>query len=63
MLLGDGIDPAEVLTVEQKAGWDSLLARYIAVRQPDQGTAGGPDELIDIEGTLLEWMRGGTASG
>lgn len=55
-LLGDGVDPASVLSAEEKAGWDRLGARYRAVRSPDQGTE-GPDELVDLKGELLAWMR------
>ena len=38
-------------------GFDVLGARYVAVRSADQGTQGA-DELVDIDGTLLAWMRG-----
>jgi len=55
-LLGDGIDPATLLTPEEKQGWDALGARYIAIRSPDQLSLNDND-VIDIEGTLLGWMR------
>lgn len=57
VLLADGRDPATLLTPEEKAAWDRLGARYLAVRSADQGTE-GPDEIVDIDGTLLEWFRG-----
>ena len=57
VLLGDGIDPITLLSAEEKAAWDVLGARYVAVRSADQGTQGA-DELVDIDGTLLAWMRG-----
>jgi len=57
VLLGDGVDPSTLLSPEDKAGWDVLGARYVAVRSADEGTE-GPDELVDIDGSLLGWMRG-----
>ena len=56
VLLGDGVDPSTLLAPEQKADWDRIGARYVAVRSPDQHTE-GPDEIVDIDGTLLAWMR------
>lgn len=56
VMLGDGVDPATLLTPEEKRGWDALGTRYIAVRAPDQPSLSEGD-LIDIEGTLLSWMR------
>lgn len=56
VLLGDNIDPANVLTAEERAAWDGVRATYRAVRSPDQRTE-GPDEIIDIDGTLLAWLR------
>jgi len=55
-LLGDDVDPATLLTAEQKAGWDALGARYIAVRPQDRHTQ-GPDELVDLDGVLGPWLR------
>ena len=57
VLLGDGLDPSTLLSPEEKAGWDALGARYVAVRSADQTTE-GPDELVDIDGSLVGWMRG-----
>lgn len=57
VVLGDDVDPATVLTAEEKAGWDTVGARYIAVRPADQATQ-GPDEIVDIDGSLIDWMRG-----
>jgi 3-(3-hydroxy-phenyl)propionate hydroxylase len=56
VLLGDDVDPATLLTAGEKAAWDRLGARYIAVRQQDQHTE-GPDELIDLDGVLRPWLR------
>jgi 3-(3-hydroxy-phenyl)propionate hydroxylase len=56
VLLGDGVDPATLLTAEEKAAWDKLDARYLAVRNQDQHTE-GPDELIDLDGVLKPWLR------
>jgi 3-(3-hydroxy-phenyl)propionate hydroxylase len=56
VLLGDGVDPATVLTTAQRTAWDGLGASYRAVRSPDQASE-APGDIIDIEGTLLAWMR------
>lgn len=56
VLLGDGVDPATLLSAEEKAGWDALGARYLAVRSADQGTQTA-EEVVDIDGDLLGWMR------
>ncbi len=56
VLLGDNVDPASVLTPEQRAGWDRVGATYRAVRSSDQHTEGA-DEIVDIDGTLLAWLR------
>ncbi|MGK8209178.1 bifunctional 3-(3-hydroxy-phenyl)propionate/3-hydroxycinnamic acid hydroxylase [Burkholderia cenocepacia] len=55
-LLGDDVDPASLLTPQEKAAWDTLGARYIALRQQDQRTQ-GRDELIDLDGVLRPWLR------
>jgi 3-(3-hydroxy-phenyl)propionate hydroxylase len=56
VLLGDNVDPATLLTDEEKAGWDALGARYLAVRPQDAYTE-GPDELVDLDRVLLPWLR------
>jgi 3-(3-hydroxy-phenyl)propionate hydroxylase len=56
VLLGDGVDPATLLSPEEKAAWDAVGARYIAVRPRDAYTE-GPDELVDLERVLLPWLR------
>ena len=56
VLLGDGVDPASLLTADEKAAWDALGARYLVVRQRDQGTD-TPDEIVDLQGSLHEWMQ------
>ena len=56
VLLGAGVDPATVLTADERAGWDALGARYLAVRAADQATDAS-DDIVDIDGTLLGWMR------
>lgn len=56
VLLGDNVDPATLLTGPEKAAWDALGARYLAVRPQDAYTA-GPDELVDLERVLLPWLR------
>ncbi|MEX0427277.1 FAD-dependent monooxygenase [Nocardioides sp. DS6] len=56
VVLGDNIDPATVLSAEEKAGWDRVGARYVAVRAADQGSESAHD-IVDIDGTLLAWLR------
>lgn len=55
-LLGDGVDPARSLSPDEKTGWDRLAARYLTVLSPGDQGSGGQD-VIDLEGTLLAWMR------
>lgn len=55
-LLGDGDAPGTWLSDDERAGWDRLGARHFTVRPPDQ-PGGGPDDLIDIDGRLLPWLR------
>lgn len=56
VLIGDGVDPAASLTADERAGWDALGARYLIVRQRDQGTETA-DEFVDLSGAVLDWMR------
>jgi 3-(3-hydroxy-phenyl)propionate hydroxylase len=56
VILGDNVDPATVLSAQEKTGWDAVGARYLAIRAADQGTE-GPDEIVDIDGTLISWLR------
>ena len=55
-LLGDGVDPAELLSADEKAEWDRLQARYLCVLSP-QDRGRGHHDIIDLQGTLLPWMR------
>ncbi|CCK25765.1 monooxygenase [Streptomyces davaonensis JCM 4913] len=56
VLLGDDIDPASLLTPEERADWDALGARYVAVR-PKTAYTRGPHELVDLDESLLPWLR------
>jgi 3-(3-hydroxy-phenyl)propionate hydroxylase len=56
VLLGDNIDPAHVLTADQRTDWDRVGATYRAVRTPDQGSEASTD-IVDYQGPLLAWMR------
>ncbi|MFE2936292.1 bifunctional 3-(3-hydroxy-phenyl)propionate/3-hydroxycinnamic acid hydroxylase [Streptomyces sp. NPDC059278] len=56
VLLGDDIDPASLLTAGEKADWDALGARYVALR-PRTAHTRGADELVDLDGVLLTWLR------
>lgn len=55
-LLGDDTDPAALLTAAEKAAWDALGARYIAVRPQDAYTRSATD-LVDLERVILPWLR------
>ncbi len=55
-LIGDGVDPSEFLSCTEKGAWDRLQSRYLCVLAPqDQGH--GHHDIIDLDGTLLQWMR------
>jgi 3-(3-hydroxy-phenyl)propionate hydroxylase len=56
VMLGDGIDPASLLTPREKAEWDALGARYATVMSPEQRGNNATD-IIDLNGTLLAWLR------
>jgi len=55
VLLGNDVDPASALSSEEKAGWDALGARYVAVRPKTAHTQDLTD-LVDLEGALLPWF-------
>ncbi|NMO03575.1 bifunctional 3-(3-hydroxy-phenyl)propionate/3-hydroxycinnamic acid hydroxylase [Gordonia sp. TBRC 11910] len=55
VLLGADVDPASLLSVDEKAQWDRLGARYVAVR-PQSAYTQGPDELVDLDRALLPWF-------
>ena len=55
-LLGDGVDPASLLSASEKAAWDKLGASYRTVRSQDQRGQSAHD-IIDLNGSLLAWMR------
>ncbi|WP_063058627.1 bifunctional 3-(3-hydroxy-phenyl)propionate/3-hydroxycinnamic acid hydroxylase [Nocardia sienata] len=56
VLLGDDIDPAALLTPDEKAEWDALCARYVAVR-PRNAHTRGEDDLVDLDDILRPWLR------
>ncbi|MDW3688240.1 bifunctional 3-(3-hydroxy-phenyl)propionate/3-hydroxycinnamic acid hydroxylase [Cupriavidus sp. CV2] len=56
VLLGDGLNPASLLSPQEKAEWDALGARYVAVYEPKQRGRSSSD-IIDLQGTLLAWLR------
>lgn len=56
VLLGADVDPATLLTPAEKAEWDALGARYLAVRPRDAYTQ-GPDELVDLQDVLIAWFE------
>ncbi|MBO2457326.1 bifunctional 3-(3-hydroxy-phenyl)propionate/3-hydroxycinnamic acid hydroxylase [Actinomadura violacea] len=55
VLLGADTDPAGLLTADERAAWDALGARYIAIR-PKTAYTRGPDELVDLDEVLLPWL-------
>ncbi|GAB3350181.1 FAD-dependent monooxygenase [Amycolatopsis echigonensis] len=54
-LLGNDVDPATLLTPEEKSGWDALGASYVAVRPRTAYTRAATD-LVDIEDAVLPWL-------
>lgn len=56
VLLGDGVNPVLLLSPVEKSAWDALGARYVAVRACDQSALADSD-LMDLEGSLLVWLR------
>jgi 3-(3-hydroxy-phenyl)propionate hydroxylase len=56
VLLGDGVSPRTELTAEEQAAWDALGARHLCVLSPEQ-QGHGSDDVVDLDGTLLAWMR------
>lgn len=56
VLLGDNVDPATLLSPEERSGWDALGAHYRTILTPDQASHDDTD-LIDIGGALLGWMK------
>lgn len=56
VLLGDNCDPTDLLSPDQRAEWNRLGASYRAVRSVDLASEADTD-LIDLDGTLLTWMR------
>lgn len=56
VLLGANVDPAAVLTPEEKAGWDALGARYVAIRPKDAYTESATD-LVDLQNVVLDFMK------
>jgi len=56
VLLGDGVDPSTFLSAEEKADWDRVGARYLTVLSAEQ-RGKGADDVIDLHGSLLAWLR------
>jgi 3-(3-hydroxy-phenyl)propionate hydroxylase len=55
VLLGNDVDPSTLLTAEEKADWDALGARYVAVR-PKTSYTRSDDDLVDLDEVLLPWL-------
>ena len=55
VMLGDEVDPASLLSAQERRAWDALGTRYIAVRSA-VGSARGDTDIMDMEGTLLNWL-------
>ncbi|RFS84252.1 bifunctional 3-(3-hydroxy-phenyl)propionate/3-hydroxycinnamic acid hydroxylase [Actinomadura spongiicola] len=55
VLLGADVAPATLLTPQERARWDELGARYIAIR-PRTAYTQGPDDLVDLDEVLLPWL-------
>ncbi len=55
VLLGANIDPASKLDSAQRATWEALGARFVALRSVDKHALADSD-LIDIDGELINWF-------
>jgi len=55
-LLGDGIDPREAMKDGERAAWQALGTRFLCVLSANQ-RGKGKDDIVDLDGTLLAWMR------
>jgi 3-(3-hydroxy-phenyl)propionate hydroxylase len=56
VLQGDRADPGSLLSPSERAAWDALGARYVAVCSGDQAPTSS-DDVIDLDGELLAWMQ------
>lgn len=56
-LLGDGVDPRSLLSEQELEAWNALGAQYLCILSPDQ-RGKGVDDIVDLDGALLSWMRG-----
>lgn len=55
VLLGANVDPASKLSAAQRATWEELGARFVALRSVDRHAQTDSD-LIDIDGELIDWL-------
>ncbi|MBD0711829.1 MULTISPECIES: bifunctional 3-(3-hydroxy-phenyl)propionate/3-hydroxycinnamic acid hydroxylase [unclassified Streptomyces] len=56
VVLGDNVDPRTLLTEEEREAWTALGARFVALRSTDRASE-GTDDIVDIDGTLVDWLR------
>jgi 3-(3-hydroxy-phenyl)propionate hydroxylase len=56
VMLGDEVDPASLLSAQERKAWDALGTRYITVRSAE-GSARSDTDIMDMEGSLLKWLR------
>jgi 3-(3-hydroxy-phenyl)propionate hydroxylase len=56
VMLGDEVDPASLLSAQERKAWDALGTRYIAVRSAVESARSDTD-IMDMEGSLLNWLR------
>jgi 3-(3-hydroxy-phenyl)propionate hydroxylase len=56
VILGAEIDPSTLLNTSERAGWDALDTRYLAIRSGNQGALTDQD-VVDLDGVLLAWMK------
>ena len=56
VLLGADLDPKTLLTPDEKAAWDKLDTRYVALR-PIDGRSESAEDIVDLDGTLIAWMQ------
>lgn len=55
-VLGNGTEPASRLDARDRNAWAALNARFLTVLAPGE-RGRGPDDVIDLDGSLQAWMR------
>lgn len=54
--IGNGKDPRQIMSAEEQQSWEKLNLKYYTLMNVDSDGK-GYDDLIDINGSLIEWMN------